>query len=95
MGYEFVPYVVFVLKIQIESTLRDPCLFHDIGNGGGVDALCDEEVVCAVKESFFFLFLILVNFPHYNRLSFLSQSKVDGLRIYYNQKISGFSSIFN
>ena len=64
---QLVADVIFVFKIQVEGTLCNSRLFHNVGDGCGVDALCDKEVVGAVKERLFFLFFILVNFPHYIR----------------------------
>lgn len=66
VGDELVADIVFVLKIQIEGALRNPGLLYDIGDGGRIDPLRDKEFVGAVKQCFFFLFFIFINFPHYN-----------------------------
>ena len=71
MGDELIADIILVLKIQIESALCHSGLLHDIGDCRGVDSLCDEEVIGTVEQCFLFLFLIFVNFPHYDQLSFL------------------------
>ena len=62
---ELVFYIVFIFKIQVKGSLGNRRFFHDIGDGGGVDAFCGEQFVGGVKKRLFFLFFIFMLYQIY------------------------------
>ena len=58
MYNQFVPNIIFIFEIEIESALCHSCIFHNIGNGCLSKSFCSKEFKGSVVQSTFLSFLI-------------------------------------
>ena len=63
--YQFVPDIIFVLKIQIEGSFCHACSLHDIRYGCLVDPLAGEKPVCRLQQGLPLDLLVLIYFAHF------------------------------